>query len=73
MKIKKILIERTASINYNPNLFIDEILSIIKAVFVKKEGLLANLLKNDKPNQLENMRKEIDERFLDKFEERMTR
>ena len=49
-KIKTLLLKKTASINYNPNLFIDELLKLIKAVFVKKDGLIANLMKNDKPN-----------------------
>lgn len=50
LKIIDLLHFRTASINYNPNLFIDELLAIIKQVFVKKETMLAKMLKNDKPH-----------------------
>ena len=55
--------------NYNPNLFIDEILAIIKAVFVKKETLLNKMLKNDKAHQLEKMRKEVEGEFLNRYQE----
>lgn len=36
IQLKELIFNRTASLNYNPNLFIDEILQIITKVFVKK-------------------------------------
>eukprot|EP00347_Sterkiella_histriomuscorum_P017570 403348829 len=72
-QIKSLLINRTSSINYNPNLFIDELLTIIKQVFVKKDTMVNKLLKNDMAYQLENLRIDLEleanKRFKEKQEE----
>ena len=50
VKAKEIMYQRTSAINYNPNLFIDELLSIIKRVFVLKNTMMNKLFKNDMAN-----------------------
>jgi hypothetical protein len=49
-KVKELLHLRTPSLNYNPNLFIDELLSIIKRVFVIKNTVMNKIFKNDLAN-----------------------
>jgi hypothetical protein len=44
------MLVRTPSLNYNPNLFIDELLQIIKVVFVRKGNVLNKLLNLDRAN-----------------------
>ena len=52
-KVKDLLYSRTASLNYNPNLFIDELLAIIKRVFVLKNITVINkIFKNDMSGKL---------------------
>ena len=69
MKIKEILHLNSASLNYNPNIFIDELLKIVKSIFVKKDGLVSKIMKNDKPYQLEKLRIEIEDDFARKYRE----
>jgi hypothetical protein len=61
------LLERTPALNYNPNLFIDELLSIIKRVFVLKDTVFNKLFKNDMANKLEGIRKELDIECAERF------
>lgn len=60
VKVKDLLLKRTASLNYNPNLFIDELLFIIKKVFVLKNTMMNKIFKNDMANQLEAVRYDIE-------------
>ena len=69
MKIKLLLHKKTSSINYNPNLFIDELLTIIKLVFVKKDTMVNKFLKYDKAHQLENLRTEIEIEAIKRFKD----
>ena len=36
--------------NYNPNIFIEELITIIKRVFVKRDDVYNRIFKNDAPN-----------------------
>ena len=62
--IKDLLTKCTAASIYTPTEFIESLLSIIKNVFVEKEGVFSRVLKNDDPNQLEKMREEVERSYL---------
>lgn len=62
--IKDLLLKATGAMIYSPSDFIQELLQIIKAVFVESEAMLNRILKNDLPNQLEKMRFEVEAAFL---------
>ena len=65
--------DKTAAFNYNPNLFIDELLVIIRQVFVIKETMMNRLLRNDMSYQLENMRKQVERDFITSSGESLAR
>ena len=63
--MRELLLRNTATFNYNPNLFIEELLKVMVDAFVIKEGMLVKWLRNDKPHLLENMRQEVEVNFID--------
>ena len=63
IQVRVLLTDKTAAFNYNPNLFIDELLLIIRQVFVIKETMMNRLLRNDMSYQLENIRKQVERDF----------
>lgn len=62
--IKDLLVKATGAMVYAPSDFIQELLQIIKSVFVESESVLTRILKNDDANQLEKMRYEVESAFL---------
>ena len=63
-KIKDLLLKATGAMIYAPSDFIQDLLQIIKSVFVESDTVLNRILKNDEPNQLEKMRYNIETAFL---------
>lgn len=61
------MLVRTPSLNYNPNLFIDELLQIIKVVFVRKGNVFNKLLNLDKANQLESLRRDVEVEAIKRY------
>lgn len=61
--IKKLIFEQAPSTIYDTNDFLDELIAVIKKVFVRKEGAIMGILSTDPASQLDSLRKEVQKEF----------
>ena len=67
-EVKNLLIYRTQAFNYNPDLFIEDLLVLIQEEFcIKPSGLLETWFGADNTKELEDLRQEVEQRQLDQF------
>lgn len=62
--IKKLIFEQAPSTIYDTNDFIDELITVIKRIFVRKEGgAIIDILSKDPAERLDAMRKDVQKEF----------
>lgn len=65
--MKDLLLKATGAMIYSPSDFIQDLLAIIKNVFVEREDYYNKILKNDEANQLEKLQYGVEQAFLRQY------